>query len=236
MTGRYLNLKKVQEQPAARALSLANLKLDIKLPLPAKASIAETFDALENIDDSILDKLRLFSAVLPPREGVWWACLATKDLESVKNSDTVSPILKATERWVFKPNEENLTSVKLMLDSADVDDESALCGTAALFSDGKLGPGDLAGFEAPPGEYANAVFGCMIKSWSEHGETLEDHGNLLIERALDLARGGSGNVTIEKTEPAIDDEDIDDDAEIDDDTEIAGDAEIDDPKVKEGDI
>lgn len=208
MTGRYSNLKKVQEQPAARALSLSNLKLDIKLPLPARASIEETFDALENTEESTLDIFRLFSAVLPPREGVWWACLATRDLESVKNADPVSPILKATEKWVFKPNEENLSAVKLMLDSADVEDESSLCGTAALFAEGKLGPGELDEFEAPPGAYANAVFGCMIKSWSEHGETLEDHGNLLIERALDLARGGSGNVTIEKEEPDIEDEDI----------------------------
>lgn len=211
MTERFKNLKKVQDQPAARALAMCNFVLDSKLELPVKASIAETLNALENTDDGSLDIFRVLSAILPAREGVWWACLATRDLASVSNNGGVSPILSATERWVFKPTEENLHSIKLALDSASVDDESSLCGTAALFANGRLGPGELNEFEAPPGASAMMIFGALVKSWSEHGDNLINHENLLIERALDLARGGDGKVTVQQ----IVSETIDDDTDMD---------------------
>jgi len=218
MIGRFANLKKIQEQPAARALAMCNFVLDSKLDLPVKTSIEETFNVLEKIDDGVLDIFRLFAATLPAREAVWWACLATRDLQSVIESDQVSPILSTTEKWVFKPTEENLTAVKIALDAATVDDEASLCGTAALFANGQLGPGELSEFDAPPGASAMMVFGAMVKSWSENGETLIDHENLLIERALDLARGGDGNVTVEPSLKISDDEDDDfyeDDVNVD---------------------
>ena len=217
MTGRYANLKKVMDQPAARALAMCNFVLDSKLDLPVKASIEETLNALESTDDGSLDIFRVLSAVLPAREGVWWACLATRDLASVANNGDVSPILSATESWVFKPTEENLHSIKLALDSATVDDESTLCGTAALFANGRLGPGELDEFEAPPGASAMMIFGSVVKSWSEYGENIINHENLLIERALNLARGGDGKVTVQQVVSEVTDDDPDLDEFEDDD-------------------
>ena len=154
---------------------------------------------------------------MPAREGVWWACLATRDLASVANNGDVSPILSATESWVFKPTEENLHSIKLALDSATVDDESTLCGTAALFANGRLGPGELDEFEAPPGASAMMIFGSVVKSWSEYGENIINHENLLIERALNLARGGDGKVTVQQVVSEVTDDDPDLDEFEDDD-------------------
>ena len=61
------------------------------------------------------------------------------------------------------------------------------------------------------------IFGAVVKSWSEYGENIINHENLLIERALNLARGGDGKVTVQQVVSEVTDDDPDLDEFEDDD-------------------
>ena len=200
MSKRFYNLKKIPAQPAARALAMAGAKLKTKLASPPAAPIADVLAELDE-NGAVLDMLRLLSVALPPRERVWWACLAGRDLEAAIEPEDRSAVLAAAEAWVFKPTEENLQTIHQAIENADLEDETTLCGTAALYADGHLGPGDLAQFDAPPGGAETMAFVMNGRSLAASGEIFEQHGQVLIDRALDIARGGNGQVASD-AEPA----------------------------------
>ncbi|OZA10157.1 MAG: hypothetical protein B7Y02_11245, partial [Rhodobacterales bacterium 17-64-5] len=78
MSERFSGLTKLIRQPAARLLAHANAELDTELTSPASASVEVVLAELDQ-KGAVIDMLRLLSVALPPRERVWWACLAARD-------------------------------------------------------------------------------------------------------------------------------------------------------------
>lgn len=189
MTTRFADLKKIPREPAARLLAKANARLQTRLRAPAAAPIETVLAELEAAS-AWVDIIRLLSAALPPRERVWWACLAARDLIGAEAKPT--PTLAAAEAWVFKPTEENRVALRAALDGADVYDDCTLCATAALFADGTLGPGEHAHHPAPPGAAEAAAFGMNLLALGHAKGPFPAEANALIDRALDIARGGNG--------------------------------------------
>ena len=195
MTGRFADLKKVPREPAARMLAMAGAKLATPLKAPVSASVEAVLDELSRHDVPAagIDMLRLLSIALPARERVWWGCLAAHDVIGGEVEKLPVP-LAAAEKWVFKPTDENRAAARQAIDIADIDDDTTLCAVAVAMCDGKLGPGDMQQFDAPPGGASAAVFGMALMSLSQAGTELSSRQTLLVERALDIARGGSGRV------------------------------------------
>ena len=75
MIDRYKDMTKVPQQPAAKLLSNANVMLSTNVDAPASASVETVLSELDEKREWI-DILKLMAVVLPPRERVWWACLA----------------------------------------------------------------------------------------------------------------------------------------------------------------
>lgn len=195
MSDRFKDLKKLPGEPAARLLALAGAKLATPLTSPASASVTAVLNELAQAEDGTragIDMLRLLSVALPVREGIWWGCLAARDL--VGADAAPPPPLAAAEAWVFKPSDENRTAARRALDAADIDDDTALCAVAVSMCDGKLGPGEMQQYEAPPGGVASAVFGLNLLSLGQAGAEIGARQALLVDRALDIARGGNGRV------------------------------------------
>lgn len=190
MATRFANLKKVSKEPAARMLALANARLETKLAAPASAGVSDVLAELEMVGAQV-DMLRLISVALPPRERTWWACLAARDLIG-PDPESVPPALSAAEGWVRKPGEDTRQAVRAALDLADVNDDTSLCATAAVFGDGTLGPGDMAQHPAPPGAAEAAAFGMNLIAIGTIGDDFCAEANRLIDRGLDIARGGTG--------------------------------------------
>lgn len=190
---RFNDLKKVPKQPALRLLAMANLKLDEETGLPAAASVTEVLTALEE-REAWSDMFKVLAASLPVREGVWWACLAAEDvLGGGEAADT--PCLKAARDWVFKPNETTREAARAAAEAADPADVADLCAGAAVMHDGKLGPGDLAQHDAPPGAAQVMVLTTVVKAIAAaDGETLNTTIQTLFDRAVDIARGGNGRL------------------------------------------
>ncbi len=196
MNARFSGLVKIPKQPAARLLSHANAALDTELAAPASASVEVVLEELEQ-KGALIDMLHLLSVALPARERVWWACLAARD--TLLPGAKVPPPLAAAEAWVFKPSEENRAVAHHAIQHAAMRDETKHCAMAVQFHDGTLGPGELAQHAAPPGGAEVSAFAMNIVAIAKSGKTLEEAASVLIERALDIARGGSGRVEPQKT-------------------------------------
>lgn len=191
MNERFSGLTKLIRQPAARLLSNANAELDTEISAPASAPVEVVLAELDQ-KGAMIDMLRLLSIALPARERVWWACLAARD--TLAPGAKVPSPLAAAEAWVFKPTEENRAVAHHAVQHASMKDDTKHCAMAVQFHDGTLGPGDLAQHAAPPGGSEVSAFAMNVVAIAKSGQPLDIFATLLIDRALDIARGGSGRV------------------------------------------
>lgn len=192
MSDRFDNLVKLPKEPFAKVLANANMRLKTQLDSPASAPHSVVLAELAE-KEAWLDMVMALSALLPGRERVWWACLAARDYVGPKTPADPEP-LKAAEAWVFEPNEENLYKVSSAIDHAYVDDDTVHCAGSALHANGQLGPGDLAEHPAPAGSSELSAMAMNLVALSELSDNFDNHIQLLIDRALDIARGGNGRV------------------------------------------
>ncbi len=199
MSERFAKLKKIPNEPAARMLASVHAKLETQVDAPVSAPVDVILGKLAE-KEAWVDVLRLLSIALPAREAVWWACIAAKD---VTDADKPTQCVKAAEAWVFDPSDENREAVRISLDGVYVDDDTDMVATAALYAPGNMGAGDMAEYPAPAGAVSSCVFGMNMISLS-NAEEFDDHMQLLIDRALDIARGGNGQVDVAGSEPMVD--------------------------------
>lgn len=196
MKQKFKNLEKFSADPVAKLLSRANVILKTALESPPTATAGMVLAELED-KGAMIDLLRLLAILLPPRERVWWACMAARDYVGPR-SDKDPPSLVASETWVFNPSAENREAARNSLDHAYVDDDTVNCALAVLYADGTLGPGDLAQYPAPAGASETAAFAMNMVALGELSDTFEEHIQLLIDRALNIGRGGNGKVTLDE--------------------------------------
>ncbi|SHH01345.1 hypothetical protein SAMN05443551_1306 [Marivita hallyeonensis] len=191
MTARFANLTKVPNEPAAKFLAKSNLTLDTKVTAPTSAPVDVVLKELAEAEKSDIDMLRLLAAILPVRERVWWACLAARDIIG-PGVESETPSVRAAEAWVFRPTDENREAAIVSLDQATVKDLTRHCAMAVAYCDDTLGPGEMAEFPAPPGASALAAFSMNLEALVAHRADWDGHLHILIDRALDIARGGNG--------------------------------------------
>jgi Family of unknown function (DUF6931) len=194
MKQKFMGLEKFPKDPVAKLLSRANVVLKTPLTSPPTALAGVVLEELEE-KGAMVDLLRLLAILLPPRERVWWACMAARDYIGPR-SDKDPPSLVASETWVFNPSDENRDAARNSMDHAYVDDDTVNCALAVLYADGTLGPGDLAQYPAPAGASETAAFAMNMVALGELSDKFEEHGKLLIDRALDIGRGGNGKVAL----------------------------------------
>ena len=198
MTDRFEKMVKVPEVPVAKLLSVANLRLDTPVEAPVAALPSVVLAELDE-KGAMLDILRLLALALPPRDRVWWACLAARDFIDIFEEDKGPEPLLASEAWVFKPTDEIRERARVSLDDAYMDDETVNCAMSVTYCDGTLGIADLANYPAPAGASETCAFVMNAVALDKNHDRLEVYAQLLIDRAIDIGRGGNGRV--EKAEP-----------------------------------
>ncbi len=191
MSDRFSDLKKIPKEPAARMLARVHVKLATPVSAPVSAPVEVVLDELAG-KEAWVDVLKLLAIALPAREAVWWACIAARDVVGHDKKAT-TPCLKASEAWVFDPTEKNREAARVSLDNVYIDDDTELCATAAMYAPGNMGPGDLADYPAPAGAVSSCAFGMNMVSLSAATD-FDAHLQLLIDRAVDIARGGNGQL------------------------------------------
>lgn len=188
------NMTKISQEPAAKLLAHANTQLKTRLDAPASASAQQVLEELD-AKGGLIDMLRLLAILLPPRERVWWACLAARDYIGPP-PDNGTPSLEAAEAWVRNPTPENRDNARTVIDHAYVDDDTVNCAISVMYADGTLGPGDLAQMPAPAGAAEVAAFAMNVVALGEHSDKYNEYGRLLVNRAVDIARGGNGRLEL----------------------------------------
>ncbi|KIN69990.1 putative secreted protein [Sulfitobacter noctilucicola] len=192
MGNRFTDMVKVPKEPVAKLLSLANTRLETPVTAPVAAMADEVLDELDS-KGALIDVLRVLSIVLPARERVWWACLAARDYIGPKTEQDPKSLV-ASEDWVFKPTPENRERARVSMDDAYIDDDTVNIAMAVLYSDGTLGPADLAEFPAPAGAAETCAFAMNLVALDKNSDKFEEYGQMLIDRAVDIGRGGSGKM------------------------------------------
>ncbi|MEM9370926.1 MAG: hypothetical protein AAGA26_07195 [Pseudomonadota bacterium] len=214
---RFEGLTKMSKQPALAVLAAGKAKLQGDTELPPEASIEEALGILEQ-NEEYLDVFQLFAHGLPPREATWWACLAAREMFSAE-AELQPKCLKAAEDWVFKPTDEARVACRDAMESAPPEDDTTLVAMAATFAKGTLGAGELDGYDAPVGAIGGCIFSMVLISMFDDDEQVDYRAQLFVERGIDIARGGNGNVEftyVPKPEEDFIDEDDDEEDDYDD--------------------
>lgn len=190
MAGRFSKLTKIPTDPAAKLLAQGNVKLETPLDAPASASVEAVLTELDAKGANV-DLLRLLSIALPPRERVWWACLAARDIVGA-GVENETACLRAAEAWVFRPGDETRGIAIDSMEHADKNDVTVHCAMAVMYCDGTLGLGDMARIPAPPGGSSIAAFAMNIEAMATRSDDFNAYIQELIDRAVDIGRGGNG--------------------------------------------
>ena len=188
MASGFSGLRKVPAEPAAALLDRAGFALGTPLDAPAHASVAEVLTELW-ARAAQGDVLRLLSAALPMREGVWWACLAARD--RLPAGAATTPCLEAAEAWVRAPGEAARQKAAEALASVRPRDATRFAAMAALYSEGTAGTGDLAAHPVPKGAARQMVLAANLDALCEAPDP-QAQFRVIVARGLDLARGGNG--------------------------------------------
>ncbi|MEM9198637.1 MAG: hypothetical protein AAGD12_12405 [Pseudomonadota bacterium] len=213
MSDRFEGLKKIPDQAAGEFLAATGGALDDADGIALNRYVSEVLADLD-ARGNLTDQIRLLARSLPKREAVWWACLAGRDLQP---EGTQWQTLQVAEAWVFKPGHEARQRCFDVVNDSDPDEESDLCARAAYFAEPEeeevwVQPG----FTPMMAELMNIK--SMLAVPPEAAELWARH---LIDRGLDIARGGNGTLPAPEL-PAPEPDGFDD---IDDDEEAAETAE-----------
>lgn len=184
------NLAKLPKEPVAKILSRQHVLLKVPLHCGASARAPQVLKELYD-KKALIDFIRLMGILLPPRERVWWACLAARDYIGPR-SPKDPPSLATAEAWVLDPTEDKRQAARTTIDNAYVDDDTVHCAWAVTYYDGTMGSGDLKQYPAPVGAAETAAFAMNMVALGQLSNKFEEHAYVIIRRALDIARGGNG--------------------------------------------
>jgi hypothetical protein len=82
------------------------------------------------------DAVQFIAHYLPKRQAVWWALACVKQVVGTGLLPEQETALKATERWIAEPTEENRQATLKAGDAADTTTPPGMTALAAYYSDG----------------------------------------------------------------------------------------------------
>lgn len=191
MTSAFNGLVKIEKRSAGEVVRLGKVKFPFRPETKPDAPVADLIEELV-AQNLLMDALKILALALPPREGVWWGCLAARDL---LEPDQKTKALTAAEAWVFKPNQD--TKKALAPYATDPGGPDAMMCEAAFnvpLPDDKEAP------VTPPHLPGMLIFSAQLHSFyaPEFPEEINRQGQLLLGRGLDISKGGNGQLDSER--------------------------------------
>lgn len=144
----------------------------------AKALLAPDIAAREYVDvllkkDLYNDAVTFVAHWLPKREGVYWACLATRQSLGDETPRKERAALEAAERWLEKLDEPSRRSCEAAAQALDHTGAAAMAANAAFWSGGSLAPPDLPAVAPPEHLSCKGVAASVLGAGTTPG-----HGNV----------------------------------------------------------
>lgn len=141
------------------------------------------------------DSIKLLAHGLPKREAVWWACLATRDVQTPETDQDNIDALIAAESWAKRPSEESRLRCKALGEKTKHKTPASWAATAASWCHGSLADENEPVIEPPDHLYAHAVAGSVTLA-AVLSDPVDPNACFIryMKQGLDLARGGTGNI------------------------------------------
>ncbi len=188
------SLRKLIATPPDELCRARGLELDDEAA--DRAACSESADFLLWLIDEQrhVEAIRYLAHALPPREGVWWACVSARRALGAEPWPEDVAALEAAEAWVFKPGDDALRRAAMQAaEATDMHSAAALAAVACFFSGGSIAPEGLPEEPAPehlcPTMVASAVLYAGARGAEERAP---ERYRLLLDMGLDIASGGSG--------------------------------------------
>jgi len=150
---------------------------------------AQLFDLLME-KQQFLDAIKYLSHALPKRESVWWACTCLKLSAAIGADAKGVAALRAAEKWVNDPSEENRQAAMPAAEAARFGTPAGCVALAVFFSGGSLGPPNVAAI--PPAETltGDAVAGAvMLSAVIQSPEKAPERYRSFLARGVEIANG-----------------------------------------------
>ena len=186
-----------QQFPKVKAARAADVCARFRLDDEARALLADGARPHEFLS-ALVAAGRYRSAIdflahaLPPREAVWWGCLALKQASGPVLPPLEAAALKAATEWVLEPTEERRSAAKEPAEAAGMATPSGCLATAVAWTGGSLSPPIPKVPPVPPGPDlpAKGVAGAVLLA-SVRGEParIAETQRLLVELGTGVAEG-----------------------------------------------
>ena len=184
----FTGLVKLEKRSAGEVVRLGKVKFPFRPETKPDDPVENLIEELV-AQNLLMDALKILALALPPREGIWWGCLAARDTTMKDGKKTKA--LEAAEAWVFKPSQETKKATeKYALESGESDTDMAEAAYSVPL------PDDLEPPTAPPQLVGMLIFSVQLESFFAHKlpEDINRQGQLLLARGLDVAKGGNGQI------------------------------------------
>ncbi len=101
------------------------------------------------------DAVRFQAHSMTKREAAWWACVCNRPEKGVTLPPPLLAALQAAEAWVASPSDEKRRAAHAAAETAGAGTPIGLACEAVFFSEGSMGPADIA--PIPPPENLSAT-------------------------------------------------------------------------------
>lgn len=179
-------------------LPLPDILARIEIDAPSRAlvegrtSVAEGVAVLEEQKQWIA-AIRILGQALPPREGVWWACVCARKAPDPASTPEDLAALQAADAWVRRPSEEHRRAAMAAAEASGARSPEAWAAIAAFWSGGSLGPPNVP--EIPPAPHMRGVAvasSVLLAAVRNDPNKAGARYPRFIASARDISRGGGG--------------------------------------------
>jgi hypothetical protein len=185
-------LKKITVPNADAIAAAAALSEEAQALVEPGMPVRALLDALIAAD-LLTDAMRVFAYALPKREAVWWACQCARQAQPEKPAPIDAEIVKASEGWVYRPNEQARRAAMDLAMKTEFDRAAHWTGAAVFWSGGSIAPPDAPPVEPSETLTGNAVVGAVLLAAVQPDAAQADaKRKRFLAQAADIANGGDG--------------------------------------------
>lgn len=187
MNSAFSGLVKIEKRSAGEVVRLGKVKFPFRPETKPDDPVVALIEELV-AQNLMMDALKMLALALPPREGVWWGCLAARDLLP---PDEKTKALTAAEAWVFKPSQNTKKALEpFSLEAEKPDQLMCEAGFNVPLPDDEAPP------TGPPHLPGLLIFSAQLQSFyaPDIPDDINRQGQLLLGRGLDIAKGGNGQI------------------------------------------
>jgi hypothetical protein len=146
------------------------------------------------------DAVRFLAFALPPREGIWWACVTARASEL---TPAHADCLERAIAWAYAPDEAKRRACMEAAENLNFEGAAAYAALSVFWSGGSMAPEGMP--EVPPDPSLSAIgvsASVLLAVASGEPNSADERYEQAIERGIDIANGGNGKLKAERRREA----------------------------------